>query len=320
MTSSEITLPVVRAADLCDAPTQRPWLIDSLWAASGVGILGGPPKCCKSWLALDMALSVATDTPCLDTFAVHESGPVLVYMAEDPPAQVKARLMGLCVHRGLSLDSVPLHLITVPAVRLDLPRDQQRLSETVRALAPRLLVLDPFVRLHRIDENNAGEVSALLAYLRALQREHDLAVCVVHHARKSGGGSNGLALRGSGDFYAWVDSGLYVRRLRGALVLSVEHRAAPAPAPLSIELVTSTSDNDTHLALADASGPEYEQTPELDERIVEALTDEPMSRTELRQTLRIRNQRLGDALERLAKIGRVVRIQGRWTVPVPAST
>ena len=33
-------------------------------------------------------------------------------------------------------------------------------------LRPRLVVIDPFVRLHRIDENTASEVAPLLAYLR----------------------------------------------------------------------------------------------------------------------------------------------------------
>jgi RecA-family ATPase len=65
-----------------------------------------------------------------------------------------------------------------------LPKDQQRLHHTVAAISPRLIVLDPFVRLVRIDENRADEVSAVLGFLRQLQREHDVAVLVVHHARK----------------------------------------------------------------------------------------------------------------------------------------
>lgn len=316
MTSRE-SLPVVHPAELDDSDCARRWLIEPLWAASGVGILGGAPKCGKSWLALDMALSVATDTPCLDTFAVREPGSVLLYMAEDSPAHVKARLLGLCAHRGLDLQTTPLHLITAATLRLDLQRDQDRLRETIATLRPRLLVLDPFVRLHRIDENNAGEVSQLLAFLRALQREFDLAVCVVHHARKNGGGSAGVALRGSGDFYAWVDSGLYLRRRRGALVLTAEHRSAPALDPLELDLITS--ETATHLAIK-ASASEPEPSPELKDRILATLTDRAMTRTELRQTLRVRNQRIGSALEQLLTASRVVRDGNRWAIPVPTPT
>lgn len=56
-------------------------------------------------------------------------------------------------------------MITAPTVRPDLPANRDRLEHTVEQLKPRLLVLDPFVRLHRIDENASGEVAPLVAYL-----------------------------------------------------------------------------------------------------------------------------------------------------------
>jgi len=152
MESDDGALPVVRVGDISSGETSRRWLIEGLWGASAVGLIGGAPKCCKSWLALDLAVSVATGTPCLDAFDVDHPGPVLLYMAEDAAPVVKARLAGLCRTRALDLASAPIHVITTPVLRLDRGRDQARLRAAVRQLAPRLLVLDPFVRLHRIDE------------------------------------------------------------------------------------------------------------------------------------------------------------------------
>jgi RecA-family ATPase len=210
-------LPVVRAADIAEAAAAPRWLVDSLWARAGVGILGGAPKCCKSWLALEIAVAVTSGQRCLHRFAVGDSGPALLYMAEDAAPVVKARLCGICRHRGLDLNKLDIHLITAAALRLDRAQDQSRLRDAVACYKPRLLVLDPFVRLHRIDENDAGQVSALLGYLRELQRELDVAIMVVHHARKNGSASQpGHSLRGSGDFFAWADSLLYVRRQRAA--------------------------------------------------------------------------------------------------------
>ena len=37
----------------------------------------------KIWLGLDLALSVATGTPCLGKYAVPQPEPVLIYLAED---------------------------------------------------------------------------------------------------------------------------------------------------------------------------------------------------------------------------------------------
>ncbi len=54
--SKENLLPVQRASQLSTTGPQTHWLIEGLWAEQAVGILGGEPKCCKSFLALDIAL------------------------------------------------------------------------------------------------------------------------------------------------------------------------------------------------------------------------------------------------------------------------
>jgi hypothetical protein len=323
-------LPVVRASELnADAPQAR-WLVESLWARAGVGILGGAPKCCKSWLALDVALSVASGTPCLDTFAIVEPGDVLLYMAEDAADIVRGRLDSIARHRGLDLRSVPLNVITAPSVRLDLDLDRRRLDRTLEVYKPRLLVLDPFVRLHRIRENDAGEVSAVLAYLRELQRRHAMAVLVVHHARKNGvsDAHAGQGLRGSGDFFAWADSLLYLQRQRDGLRLSIEHRAAAAPAPRMLLLDAEPAEHThlrlrEHVAAPDGDAP-AEPCVDLPAAVLAALDRavRPLTRNQLRAILHVRNQRLGAVLTELLKAGTVTRDGDRWTrtpVPVPPS-
>jgi hypothetical protein len=317
MTSRDLeTLPLVRAADLDEPDPAHRWLIESLWMQHGVGTIGGLPKCLKSWLGLEIAVAVASGTPCLDTFAVPDPGGVLLYMAEDAGPLVKARLTGLSRHRGLALAALPIDVITAPSVRLDLATDQRRLAETVRRAAPRLLVLDPFVRLHQVNENQAGEVAAILGYLRAVQRAHDVAILVVHHARKNGGGSGGLSLRGSGDFFAWVDTALSLRRRHHTLMLSVEHRAAAAPDPMTLAL--AGPEPDMHLAIVSGHEPLDAAPPvaaDLDATILRALDQaggDGLSRPSLRATVHARNERVGDALTRLAAAGQVTHCGERW--------
>lgn len=319
-------LPVVRAADLDEPDQTGRWLIETLWPRAGVGIIGGAPKCGKSWLGLDLAVSVASGTPCLDTFPVVGSGGVLVYMAEDAASVVKERLAGICSHRGLDLAALPIGVITAPSVRLDLPRDQNRLRETVRRHAPRLLLLDPFVRLHHANENQAGDVSALLGYLRELQRAHDLALVVVHHARKNGGPTGGQSLRGSSDFFAWVDTALSLRRHRQQLLLSAEHRAAGAPEPVALAL--AGTERDMHLAIVPVEHRGDDRPPlattDIDNAVLSALDragQDGLLRHALRLIVRVRNQSLSEALARLAATGRIARHGDAWVrrpVPVPA--
>ena len=317
------TLPVVRAADLDEPDPARRWLIESLWTHGGVGTIGGLPKSYKSWLGLDVAVSVASGTPCLDSFPVTDPGGVLLYMAEDAAPLVKARLVGICRHRALDLAALPIGVITAPSVRLDLPSDQRRLAETVRRAAPRLLVLDPFVRLHHVNENQASEVAAILGYLRAVQRAHAVAVIVVHHARKNGGSTGGLSLRGSGDFFAWVDTALSLRWRHHTLVLSAEHRAAAAPDPVTLALVGT--EQDMHLAIVGADEPPEASAPpgpaDLDATLLRTLDHaglDGLSRASLRASIHVRNERVGDALTRLAAAGQITRRGESWVrVPLP---
>src|ERR1700677_2033177 len=182
--NGEQTLPVVRVGEIKSEENPQRWLVEGLWGASSVGVIGGAPKCAKTWLGLDMALSVATGTACLGKYAAPEPGPVLVYLAEDALPIVRERIEGMARHRGIDLARVEIHVITTPTLRLDRDRDRMRVLETSKQLRPRLLILDPLVRLHGIDENHAGEVAEILEYFRSLQRQVDLSVLLVHHTAK----------------------------------------------------------------------------------------------------------------------------------------
>ena len=305
-------LPVVRVGDLPCQDTPRRWLVEHLWGASAVGVIGGAPKCSKTWLGLDLALSVATGTAALGRYAVSEPGPVLVYLAEDALPVVRERVAGMARQRGLELARIELHVITAPTLRLDRELDRTQLREAAQRLRPRLLLLDPLVRLHGLDENNASEVAGLLAYLRELQRQLDLAVMLVHHTRKNatGGVASGQTLRGSSDLHAFGDSNLYLRRAQDRLLLSSEHRAAPASPPVYLQLVSTPADT-THLEVV--AGPHGERQRDLPQQVLELLAPgKVLTRTKLREALGVKNERLGEVLASLERAGRIRRTPDGW--------
>ena len=59
-----LALPVQPAHELDARPAAPRWLIEGLWADEAVGIVGGEPKSFKSFLVLDMAVAVASGSPC----------------------------------------------------------------------------------------------------------------------------------------------------------------------------------------------------------------------------------------------------------------
>jgi len=305
-----VRLPTTLAAQLAPPdPNQQPWLIEGLWSANGCGILGGEPKVGKSFLALDLAVSVASGSPCLRHFQIPRAGRVLLFAAEDAPQIVRGRLQGIAHAAGVEFQSLDIHVITVPTLRLDCKQHQQALQATVAFLRPHLILLDPLVRLHAIDENVAAEVAPLLAYLRSLQRDYATAVALVHHVRKGAAHERGgQALRGSSELHAWGDSNLYLRRSGQQLQLSIEHRAAPGTDRLPLTLKV----NPPALALEvidqqPAAAPTAQ--PSGPQRIEQILTGvhQPLTQKQVRDAVRMRTSDVSQALATLIASGRVIK-------------
>ena len=314
-------LPVTRAADLAEVSAERHWLVEHLWGDQAVGIVGGEPKCCKSFLALDLAVAVASGTPCVRRFAVARTGRVLLFAAEDALHIVRQRLAGIALAAGVALADLDIQVITAPSVRLDVERDRDALAETVAKLRPKLLVLDPFVRLHRIDENLSGEVAPLLAYLRELQRRYRVAVVLVHHARKGAAKMRaGQALRGSSEFHAWGDSNLYLRRHGDQLTMSVEHRAAAAIGSVSLHLATAgdavaLTAIEHGASVADpvpAASAETTLVQRIEQHL--AAAPAPLTATALRKLCQVRNTTLQMALATLVADGQIRKDRAGYVI------
>jgi hypothetical protein len=180
--------------------------------------------------------------------------------------------------------------------------------------------------MQNADENDARQVSAILSALRDLSRTFHVAVALVHHARKNAAQLPGQALRGSGDFWAWGDSNLYVARKHDSLLLTIEHRSAPSPAPVSLHLVSSVQGQDlVRLEIQQTISPDdphashtrSRDDPQtaLPQRILSHLAHiGPSRHRDLRRALQIRDKRLSETLRALEAAGRVARTPSGWSL------
>lgn len=108
---------------------------------------------------------------------------------------------------------------------------------------------------------------------------------------------------------------LHLQRRQGRITLIAEHRSAPSFGPVAIELIHPDGGR-PHLQLVsleiapDASSG-LSQSDALSVRILELLSesDEPRSVAQLRAVLRVRNQRLVEALRQLTTQGRIRRLE-----------
>ncbi len=93
-------------------------------------------------------------------------------------------------------------------------------------------------------------------------------------------------------------------------MLSSEHRAAAAAQSVYLELVTADADT-VHLAVTGDVGGHRRR--DLQKRVLDLLDQNAvLTRAKLRETLSVKNERLGEALEALQQAGRITRTPTGW--------
>lgn len=308
---------VVRLSDIKEMP-EKQWHIDKLWGHESVGIIGGEPKVCKSWLALEMALSTASKTPCLGTFDIKNPGLCLAYFAEDSRTNTLLRFQNLCKAREIEPNTVPLLLIDSPVLRLDEDKDREKLEATLAKYKPTLLVLDPLVRLHSLDENSAREMAGLLSFIRSLQRKYKVAIILTHHTSKKRRPRLGQSLRGSGDLHAFGDTNIYLSKVKGAIRVQLEHRDAPSDEqPIFVKLVGSGATDPVHLKLVDkvsASTAPPSDHDIVEDEILAFLSQTPgfVTGDTIRKEIGIRNAKMYQYLRKLEQNGKLRKVARGW--------
>ena len=110
--------------------------------------------------------------------------------------------------------------------------------------------------------------------------------------------------------HAFGDSNLYLRRAKERLLLSSEHRAAPASPSVYLQLVTTDAET-THLEVI--AEPDSGSQRALQDRVLDLLAPgAALTRVKLRDALSVKNARLGQALESLEQAGRLRRTSAGW--------
>ena len=169
-------------ADLCRREIPKPsFLIDSL-IAPGLTILASPPKFGKSWMSLDMCISVATGT---DFMGLRTSQTGVFYLAmEDGDYRLQQR--GRIVNGGRPL---PSNLTVIKEAPILDAGFLKRLKATIdhSSFMVGLVVIDTLQKIRGAAKRNEGVYGYDYRELGDLQKfamKENLAIVLVHHLNK----------------------------------------------------------------------------------------------------------------------------------------
>jgi hypothetical protein len=199
------------------------WLIKDLLIQNTVAALYGPPASFKSFLALDIALSLAHGTEWYGR-KLPETG--VAYVAAEGGNGLGKRIHAWKRHRGITGSAKSLVAMRV-AVNLADKGEVEKLLRTLRqhsqqtGIIFKLVVLDTFARCSvGVDENSSREIGMVLDGVIRLQEALGCTVLLVHHTGKD----LSRGMRGSNRMKGDIDTTIVIDRAAGSsqVVLDVE--------------------------------------------------------------------------------------------------
>jgi len=208
------------------------WLVEGILPVRGLAVLSGGEGLGKTFIALDLALTVASG----GRFAGHPTlGRSALYVAAEGVDTLPQRLEAWSLaHSGTR----PSGFFALPHA-VDL-RDPASVNGVIReALAlpepVRLVVIDTLSRcMPGADENSSKDMSAAVAGLDSIRERTGATVLVLHHPLKS----DRSAYRGHGSLAGAADTMLSLTDSKSRLTLAcVKQKAAAKFAPLAVSLV-----------------------------------------------------------------------------------
>lgn len=184
------------------------WMVEGWMLDSAIVALAAPPERYKTWISVDLALSIASGLPFLDTYEVHKTGNVLILQQEDFGARYFARFKA--VERAkLARAQLPVGIFTDEnGVTVYTPNDYDitnkiffhedaelslendssidRLEQRIKETQAVLVIIDPFYSLGSTDDHFASIAQKIRERIKVVRNNTGAAFLFIHHNRKSG--------------------------------------------------------------------------------------------------------------------------------------
>lgn len=236
---------------------KRPkFLVEGIVTEGACGFIAGEPKCYKSWVGLDLALSVSTGANFLGEFRVTKPGPVLYIQEEDPLPTLKQRsgkiwagkktdkLKLVPSNDGLEIMWLPpdaeeefdpdIHAYVQEGLVVSDEAWQLWLDETIAegmdGVPYSLVLIDTLMMVAGDVEENKSQAMTTKIFkpLKTLARKHNCALMVVHHMGKAEKARAGQRMLGAVANHAWSEDSIYLSRsVTGDVKMELESKSFP---------------------------------------------------------------------------------------------
>ena len=174
------------------------WLVDEWLPDKSITFLVSPPESYKTWLLLDLAVSVSAGVPFLGKFQVNSPGPTLIIQQEDSHSGLTDRLALIVEQKLNALPKLEGSEWTVPAIP-DIPifihpdrqlrfSDKKVLEEMERQIAtirPKVIMIDPLYSTTETTDNYMADLANRMMILKTWRDKYGCSFLIAHHSKKN---------------------------------------------------------------------------------------------------------------------------------------
>lgn len=230
--STELTATPLGTINPASIP-KRQWIMDNRFVAKFITLTIAPGGLGKSTITMQEAIAVATGRP-ITGLKVNTPGKVWIFNNEDPLEELHRRIAAICIHFKIDPSSIAnsvflnsgrdRRLIVAKEIKEGViyTPDVDALLQEIERNDIKLMVIDPFVRVHQVSENSNDHIDAVAEIFGKIADRTGCSFNLVHHTRKA---SNGTAYTGDADSARGAGSLMGAARICHTLVPMTEKDA-----------------------------------------------------------------------------------------------
>lgn len=176
-------------------PPQK-YIIDGILPEKALSVFYGPPACGKTFLSLDLAMNLATNSG--NWFGRYATKSKILYVAGEGLGGLSNRLRAWLSANNINIEDVQIEIIAIPPNLFSGEAD-----EFIKVNSNSnydLVIIDTLARASvGADENSARDMGKVVEACDRIIKKMDCAVLLIHHAGRAGWERGSTALRGAAD-------------------------------------------------------------------------------------------------------------------------
>lgn len=236
------------------------WLVQDWLPDKSITFLVSPPESYKTWILLDLAVSISTGLPFLGQAKINKTGPAMIIQQEDSHGGLTERLaliaeqkMGMAADLGNGawqipcIPDLPIFIHPSRMLRFDNDKVLKELEEQIKIIKPRVVLIDPLYSTTSGVDNYMADLANQMMILKTWRDKYGCSFVLAHHSKKNLDPDSTAREDSWGSQFlnAFLEAGWQVRRNQklapNEVVVRRHSKVMGNQAPISLTFDISTS-------------------------------------------------------------------------------